>query len=283
MSNEHNRLVIAELLRAQETGEPVVLATVVKARGSVPRQSGAKMLVYADGRISGTIGGGEMEARIIREAQECLHEGETRVVPYSLVDPQRGDPGVCGGEVEVFLEPYGPSPTLLVIGCGHVGKAVAELGHWLGYRVVVNDDRPELAAPEHIPHADLYLPGPIDEVLAQIRVHRNTYITVLTRNVFLDRDILPVLAQTEASYIGVIGSRRRWQETKRLLLADGLSEAALERFHSPIGLELSAESPEEIAVSILAEIMLLSRGGTGERMAAENEAPQSATEVRDDE
>lgn len=282
MSNEHNRQIIAELLQAQEAGNPVVLATVVRARGSVPRQSGTKMLIYADGRISGTIGGGEMEARIIREALECLREGETRVVPYSLVDPQRGDPGVCGGEVEVYLEPYGPSPTLLVIGCGHVGRAVAELGHWLGYRVVVNDDRADLASPEHIRDADLYLPGSIDEALSQFHVHSNTYITVLTRNVLLDRDILPVLAQTEAPYIGVIGSRRRWQETKRLLLTDGLSAEALERFHSPIGLELSAETPEEIAVSILSEIMMLRRGSTGTRMA-DNEARQSATDVRNDE
>ncbi len=283
MSNEHNKQILSDLLKAQEKGEPVVLATIIKARGSVPRQSGAKMLVYRDGRISGTIGGGEMEARIIREALECLQEDETRVIPYALVDPGRGDPGVCGGEVEVFLEPFASPATLLVIGCGHVGKAVAELGHWLGYRVVVNDDRPELAAPEHIPNADLYLPGSVAEILPQARVHASTYIAVLTRNVLLDREILPLLAQTEAPYIGVIGSSRRWLETQKLLSADGVLQADLDRFHSPIGLELNAESPEEIAVSILAEIMMLRRGGSGERLAANNLVQDNAKEMKENE
>lgn len=267
MSSDQNQQILSELIQAQENGRPVVLATVIKARGSVPRRSGAKMLIYADGRISGSVGGGELEARIISEALACLADGETRIVPYTLVDPQRGDPGVCGGEVEVYLEPYAAPATLLVIGCGHVGKAVAALGHWLGYRVLVSDDRRELAAPEHIPDADLYLPGTVQEALSRIQVHANTFITVLTRNVLLDREILPLLAGTDAPYIGVIGSRRRWQETKRLLLEDGMAEADLARFHSPIGLQLNAETPEEIAVSILAEILMMRHGGSGERLA----------------
>ncbi len=278
MSNDHNKLLLSVLLEAQELGEPVVLATVIKARGSVPRQSGAKMLIYGDGRISGTIGGGEMEARIVQEALSCLVDGATRVVPYSLVDPERGDPGLCGGEVEVYLEPYAPPATLLVIGCGHVGKAVAALGHWLGYRVMVNDDRQELASSDHIPDADLYLPGSIAEVLSRVRIHANTFIAVMTRNVLLDREILPLLAETDAPYIGVIGSRRRWQETKKLLLADGMTEENLQRFHSPIGLELNAESPEEIAVSILSEILMLRHGGTGERLTNQPSNPPGNNE-----
>jgi xanthine dehydrogenase accessory factor len=286
MSNDHNQQLLKELLQAQEQGEPVVLATVIRARGSVPRHSGAKMLIYDDGRISGTIGGGEMEARVVAEALACMAAGETRIVPYSLVDPKRGDPGVCGGEVEIYLEPYGPPATLLVIGCGHVGKAVAELGHWLGYRVVVNDDRRELASPEHILDADVYMPGSVSDMLSQMRVHGNTFITVLTRNVLLDREILPLLAETEAPYIGVIGSQRRWRETKELLLADGMTQEALERFHSPIGLELHAESPEEIAVSILSEILLMRHEGSGQRMAkksaqgAPDERPSQTTESK---
>lgn len=269
MSSDHNRHLLNELLAAQEAGEPVVLATIIRASGSVPRQSGAKMLVYGDGRISGTIGGGEMESRVVQEAQASLNDGQTRIVPYSLVDPKRGDPGLCGGEVEVYVEPYAPPATVLVIGCGHVGKAVASLAHWLGYRVIVTDDRAELAAPENISEADLYLPGEIDDVLEQLAIHGNTHIAVLTRNVLLDREILPKLADTSAPYIGVIGSRRRWQETNKLLLADGISETDLKRYHSPIGLELNAETPEEIAVSIMAEIIMLRRGGTGERMGGQ--------------
>jgi xanthine dehydrogenase accessory factor len=131
----------------------------------------------------------------------------------------------------------------------------------------VTDDRPELVTPEVVPGADRYLPGTIEEVLEQFKVTRNTYTVVVTRNVLVDRVLLPHLAGTHSPYIGIIGSNRRWLETKRLLMEDGMSAEQLARFHSPIGLELNAETPEEIAVSILAEVIMLQRGGTGERMA----------------
>jgi xanthine dehydrogenase accessory factor len=265
MNNDNHR-IIRELLAAQEAGTPVVLATITKARGSVPRHTGTKMLVYDDGRFTGTIGGGEVEARVIEEAHSALDDGQARILPYSFVDPAQGDPGVCGGEIELYLEPFLPPATLFVIGCGHVGQALADLGHWLGFRVAVTDDRVELVTPEQIPHADVYLPGSIEDALTAQTISRSTFITLVTRNVALDRQILPLLAKTPAPYIGVMGSRRRWAETKKLLLADGFSEADLARFHSPLGLELNAETPKEIAVSILAEIIMLHRGGTGERM-----------------
>jgi xanthine dehydrogenase accessory factor len=269
MMNNDNHRILRELLAAQEAGLPVALATITKARGSVPRHTGTKMLVYDDGRFLGTIGGGEVEARVIAEAKSAMDDGRSRTIPYAFVAPKQGDPGVCGGEIEVYLEPFTPPATLFVIGCGHVGQALADLGHWLGFRIVVTDDRVELATPEHVPHADVYLPGSIEEALAAQTITRSTFIALVTRNVTLDRQILPLLARTPAPYIGVMGSRRRWAETKKLLLADGLSEADLARFHSPLGLELNAETPKEIAVSIMAEIIMLHRGGTGERMKAE--------------
>jgi xanthine dehydrogenase accessory factor len=225
------------------------------------------MLVYEDGRSSGTVGGGEMEARVLAAAPAVLDEGKPRVLAYSLVDPERGDPGVCGGEMEVYMEPYLPPATVFIIGAGHVGQAVAELAHWLGYRVVVNDDREELVSPELLPDADRLLAGSIEDALAHQGITRNTFVLLLTRNVMIDRQILPRLLQTPAPYIGVIGSRRRWEHTRKLLLEDGLSSEVLDRFHSPVGLELNAETPAEIAVSIMAEIIMLRRGGTGERMA----------------
>lgn len=257
MSN--NLRIVTKLLSAQEAGEPVVLATVIKARGSVPRHSGTKMLVFADGRISGTIGGGEMESRVVAEALLALQDGRTRVLPYSLVEPGRGDPGVCGGEVEIYLEPYAPPATLFVVGCGHVGRAVAELGHFLGYRIVVTDDRAELATVDNIPNADRHLPGNFADALAQSPITTNTYVVLVTRNVLVDREIVPQLIHSPARYIGMMGSSRRWAETQKLLIADGLSAEALTRIHAPVGLEIEAETPEEIAVSILAEIIKLRR------------------------
>jgi xanthine dehydrogenase accessory factor len=259
--------IFTELLAAKETGEPIALATIIRTRGSVPRHAGSKMLVYEDGRISGTIGGGEMEARVVQEAVSALKEGQPRIVPYSLVDPASGDPGVCGGEVEIFIDPYQPTVTIFVIGCGHVGRAVVKLAKWLGFRVVANDDRQELATPEQTPDADIYLPCSIEQALADFKVTNNTYIVVVTRNVVLDRQILPQLVDTRAPYIGIIGSQRRWEETKRLLREDGLNEEQIQSFHSPIGLELHAETPEEIALSIMAEIVMFRHGGSGARMA----------------
>ncbi len=257
--SDNNLRILTELLAAQQSGEPVVLATIIKARGSVPRHSGSKMLVFGDGRISGSIGGGEMESRVVAEALKALEDGRTRVLPYSLVAPQKGDPGVCGGEVEIYLEPYAPPATLFVIGCGHVGQAVAELGHFLGYRIVVTDDREALATPEIIPNADLHLPGSFADALVQNPITANTYIVMVTRNVLVDRDIVPLLIHSPAHYIGMMGSDRRWAETKRLLIEDGLNAEDLARIQAPIGLEIEAETPEEIAVSIMAEIIKLRR------------------------
>jgi xanthine dehydrogenase accessory factor len=265
---DRDTALLRELLAAQKTGQPVALATIVKARGSVPRHAGSKMLIYADGRFSGTIGGGEMEARVQEEAAAALQDGQPRLVPYSLVDPQRGDPGVCGGEVEIYVEPYRSPASVLVIGCGHVGRAVAHLAGWLGFQVAVHDDRQELVSQELIPGADFYLPGTIEEALSAFTVTDNTYIVVVTRNVLVDRQVLPRLLTTPSPYIGVIGSRRRWTETRRLLLEDGLNEMDLARFHSPIGLELEAETPREIALSIMGEIIMFRRGGAVPRMAA---------------
>ena len=268
MIDDHSRALLNKLTAAQDAGETAVLATVVSARGSVPRHAGAKMLVYSDGRTAGTIGGGEMEARVIEEALAAVLDGKPRLLPYALVDPSSGDPGVCGGEMEIFLEPYPPPATVFVVGCGHVGQQTAALAHWLGYRVAVTDDRVELAAAANIPEADIYLPGSIEEALKRFAITSSTYVVVVTRNVEVDRRALPHLLATPAPFIGVMGSRRRWETTRRLLREDGAKEEDLARIHSPLGIELNAETPAEIAVSVMAEIILLRRQGGGGRMSA---------------
>jgi xanthine dehydrogenase accessory factor len=257
------------ILEAQRSGQPAALATVIRARGSVPRHEASKMLVYADGRIVGTVGGGELENRTIEEARQVAREGASRIISHSLVDPSRGDAGVCGGEVEVFIEPITPPPTLLIIGAGHVGRALAHLAHWAGYRVVVTDDRAELCTHDFIPDADEFVVGPVTEALRKIRVDSQTYTACLTRGYLFDVDALPILFDSPAPYIGVIGSLRRWNMALKDLHAKGISDEVLARVRSPIGLELQAETPEEIAVSIMAEIIMLRRGGTGKPMTTE--------------
>lgn len=254
------------LAQLEQAGQPAVLCTIIRARGSVPRHVGSKLLIYADGHIEGTVGGGEMERRVIREALEALKAGEPRVVPYTLVNPAAGDPGVCGGEMEIFIEPIRPLPTLLIIGGGHVGKALVHLGKWLGFRVALSDDRVEFCNPESVPGADQYLPVPMAQLPQAFNFHPETYVVLSTRGLPLDIDGLPHLLNLSVAYLGVIGSKRRWAMAVKRLTELGLPAEQLARVHAPMGLELNAETPEEIAVSILAEIIMLRRGGTGQPM-----------------
>ena len=259
--------IFQRLAELEGAGEPAALVTVIRDQGSVPRHAGAKMIVFPDGRIEGTIGGGELESRVIEEALAALADGRTRRMTYAFRDPEQGDVGVCGGEMEVFVEPLGQEPQLVIIGGGHVGKAVAHLGKWLGFRVVVCDDRPEFALTEAVPDADAHVVCALGEVPQRVGIHSQSYVVLTTRGVQIDLEGLPALLETPAAYIGVIGSRRRWETTAEALLERGVPAEAIERIVSPMGLELNAETPEEIAVSILAEIIMRRRGGTGERMA----------------
>lgn len=254
------------LCEIETTHQSAALCTVIKASGSTPRHSTSKMLVYPDGHILGTIGGGELENRVRQEALASLQDGKPRLLSYNLTDPSRGDVGVCGGQVEVFVEPILPPPMLVVIGGGHVGKAVAHLAKWLNFRVAVSDDRPEFCTPEANPDADEFYNCPLAELPLHLTINSQTYLVLTTRGLQIDAAGLPALLETPAAYIGVIGSQRRWAETCKLLNQAGISDEQLKRVHSPIGLGIGAETPEEIAVSILAEILMLRGGGSGRQM-----------------
>lgn len=249
--------LLHDALAAVERGESVVMATVVDTNRSVPRHAGARMLIRPDGSQLGTIGGGEMESRVLAEAAEVLATGAPRFMTFDLVDPGAGDPGVCGGTVSLYLEPFMPEPDLVIIGCGHVGKAVAELGNWLGFPITALDDRPELATAEQMPMAAEVLAGSLTETIPKAGITANTHVVLVTRNLAVDLEALPAILATPARSVGVMGSKRRWSLTREKLIEAGVAEADLERVRSPIGLEISAESPEQIAVSILAEIVQL--------------------------
>ncbi len=266
--------LLRQLADAASAGVAVASATVVETSRSVPRHAGAKMLVFRDGSIAGTVGGGEMEARVIDEAVEALTDGRCRLLSYRLIDPRRGDPGVCGGDVQVFVEPHMPEPTVVVVGYGHVGRAVAQLARWLGFRVVASDDRPmstdeeetsdvgigsvgastdRSEAPTAQPH-ELVI-GTVDDLLAECVIDEDVSVVLVTRNVDVDVAALPALLATRACYVGVMGSDRRWATTRARLQALGVESSDIDRVHAPIGIEVGAETPEEIAVSIMAEVI----------------------------
>jgi xanthine dehydrogenase accessory factor len=251
------------LANMEENNQTGAVCTIIRSEGSTPRHEGSKMLVYSDGTTIGSIGGGELESRVVVEAHQAMMDGKTRLLMYSMTDPQRGDPGICGGQLQIYIEPVRPKATVVVIGAGHVGKAVAHLAHWLGFRVVVNDDREQLCNPESVPDGDEYYPVSISELPQHIIINSSTFLVLTTRGMEVDIEGLPVLLDSPAVYIGVIGSRRRWAATRKKLIEMGIPEEKVARIHSPMGLDLKAEKPEEIALSILAEIVMVHHGGDG--------------------
>lgn len=269
--------IFERLAHLELEGKPVAIATVIRAQGSVPRHEGSKMLIYPGGEIEGTIGGGELENRVIEEALQVLKDGKPRILKYDFRDPEQGDVGVCGGEMEVFVEALRPDSTLVVVGGGHVGKAVAHLASWLGFRIVVSDDRQEFASPQAVPDADEYIHCELGQLPEKMTINEETYLVLTTRGMNVDVDGLPELLSTPAAYIGVIGSRRRWEMTAKELIERGVPKEKIARVISPMGLEINAETPEEIAVSILAQIVMLRRGGTGETMA---HRPQAEKKIK---
>ena len=254
------------LSELEKNNESAALCTVIKSEGSTPRHVGSKMLVYPDGKFIGTVGGGELENRVIKAALESLKSGDAQTLSYTMADPSRGDPGVCGGTLEVFVEPILPPAMVVVIGAGHVGKAVVHLAKWLGFRVAVSDDREEFCTPESVPGGDAYYPVEMGKLAEELKINRQTYLVITSRGSNIDAVGLPSLLDSDASYIGVIGSKRRWLTTVQALKEQGVTEDKMAKVHSPMGLELNAETPEEIAVSIMAEILMVKAEGTGKSM-----------------
>ena len=220
------------------------------------------MVVHADGSITGTVGGGRVEMAIRDDALTALGKHTSGLHHYTLQDPAQGDPGVCGGMMTVYLEPYMTPHTILVIGCGHVGKAVVDLAKWLGYRTIAVDDRAELMTKEALPHADVRFAGTVPDALDAHPITDTTSVVVVTRSHALDAEITPLLLDSPARYIGVMGSRRRWASTRDLLDDSGIPGDELNRIHNPIGIDIGAETVEEIAVSIMSEVIAASEDTT---------------------
>ncbi len=239
--------------------KPAALATVVKTRGASPRNPGAKMLVYPDGSIVGSVGGGEMEMRVIAAAKETLRDGQPRYLDMTLSNEQRGDPLICGGEMEIFVEPLLAASTMVIVGAGHVGAAVAQLAKFLGFRTIVIDDRAEFLTRERLPHADETRAGDLAEQLSKLEITPQTHVVIVSRAHTLDAQVLRAVIEQPAAYIGMLGSKRRVLTVMDMLKKDGVSEEKLGRVHAPIGIEINAETPQEIAVSIMAEIIQVER------------------------
>ena len=236
-------------------GELAALATVVVSRGSAPRRAGAKMLVRADGSILGTVGGGSIEAKAMEMALEVIKQGQPRQVHFSLAEKKSELGMICGGDTELFIEPILPPPTLCIFGAGHIALPLAKTGKLLGFRIAVIDNRAEFANSERFPEADLILAEEFSKAFAKTKTNKASYIVIVTRSHQYDELVLELALKTNAKYIGMIGSKTKTRTIFSHLLAKGVSQELLDKVHAPIGLEIGAETPEEIAISILAEII----------------------------
>lgn len=252
--------IYQEIVRIKDEGEEAALVTIVSATGSTPREEGAKMLVKTDGSIIGTIGGGSLEAQVIEEAIKVIEEGKPKRLPVSLTAKEVEKEGMlCGGELEVFIEPILTPPTLYLFGGGHVSLPLAKMGKFLGFKIVVIDDRAEFANPNRFPEAERTLADDFTKSFPKLKIDKSGYIVIVTRNHQYDDIVLEWAVGTQARYIGMMGSKAKTKAIFSHLLAKGIPKELLDRVHAPIGLEINAQTPEEIAVSILAEIAKVRR------------------------
>lgn len=255
--------LLEELLEARRGGRACALATVAATSGSVPRHPGAKMLVYGDGSIAGTVGGGKFESLVIAEALNCLTKNEATLKTWPLREDEPDSFGaICGGEVTVLIEPHVPAQTMLLVGGGHCAQALARLAADCGFHVTVVDDRPEILAQCTAAHVRLESTAP--ENIARRDWTPRDAVVIVSRHYDIDRAALAAaLHRGGMGYIGMIGSRRKVLRVYDQLQQEGVSAEALAGVHAPLGLDIGADSPAEIAVSVLAEILMVLRGASG--------------------
>lgn len=251
--------IYQELASLTAKKEPGVLVTIVATEGSVPRKAGAKMLIKKDGSFVGTVGGGSVEYGITRKALEIMKSGKPQLLHFDLSCKEQDATMICGGRLDAFFEPIITQETLYLFGAGHISQTTAAVGKMLGFWVAVIDPRAEYNNKERFPDADTLMVEEFAGVFPKLSIDDKDYLIIYTSAHELDEDCLNFALTTRAGYIGMIGSRKKVKEIREHLIQKGVTKEALDRVHAPIGLELGAETPEEIAISILAEVIKVKR------------------------
>jgi xanthine dehydrogenase accessory factor len=252
--------IYEEIVKLRREGRRGAVATIVSVRGSIPSFRTAKMLVRDDGSIVGTIGGGCVEADVWQAAREVMEEEKPRTLTFNLNQNPKYDTGlVCGGTLDIFIEPVLPVPVLFLFGAGHVAVNLYQVAHNAGFDVIVVDDRETYANRERFPEAREIHAEDFDQTMAKLAPNESAYIVIVTRGHRDDMRVLRWAVQTPARYVGMIGSKRKVLAIYRELEKEGLAPELFERVHAPVGLDIGAVTPEEIAVAITAELIALRR------------------------
>jgi len=253
-----------EILRLRSEGRSGALATIIGTKGSTPREMGAKMLIHEDGKILGSVGGGCMEAEVWQEAMKAIAEEKPRTVHFDLTGREAVESGmICGGVMDIYIEPIIPTPKVFIFGGGHISLFVAKMSAMVGFQVAVIDDRPQFADKDRFPEAEEVIAEEFPLALPKLKVNRSSYLVIVTRGHAYDQEVLEWAVNTEVKYIGMIGSRKKIQTVYANLEEKGITREKLQRVHAPIGVDIGAVTPEEIAVSIVAEMIKVRRGTKG--------------------
>ena len=244
--------IFEEVVRLSKKNVPFALATVVENNGSSPRKSGAKMLVKTDRSIIGTIGGGAVELEVIDAALAAIKQRKPRTLSLTLTEKYGH---VCGGKLLIYIEPLGLMPRLVIFGAGHVGQALTKAAKFAGFRVIVSDERTEYATGGQIINADEILIGQSEKVLSTLHINADTFIVIATPSYESDFAAVRAALKTPAGFIGIIGSKRKREVLIKTLTKEGYSKDDLAHLTIPVGLEIGAEGPEEIAISIVSQLI----------------------------
>jgi len=257
--------IYEQIVQLRREGRRGAVATITNVRGSIPSFKTAKMLVRDDGSIVGTIGGGCVEADVWQAAREVMESEKPRTLTFDLNQDPKYDTGlVCGGTLEVFVEPILPPAILYIFGAGHVAVNLCQAAASAGFDVIVSDDRASYATKERFPLAREVHALEFDEATQKLDPNESSYVVIVTRGHRDDLRILRWAVQTRARYVGMIGSKRKVIEVFKTLRAEGLPVHLFERVHAPIGLDIGAITPEEIAVAITAELIAHRRHATAQ-------------------
>ena len=253
--------VYEELVRLRQLGQKCALATIVEVRGSIPSYESAKLLVREDGSMAGTIGGGCVEAEVWNAAREVIETEKPKHLTFNLGQDAAYDNGlICGGQLDVFVEPVVPQPQAFIFGAGHISKSLSKVLTLAGFGTSVIDDRESFANRARFPEANEIYAGEYEEIFPKLPVHEGSYLVIVTRGHRDDMRVLKWAVGTNARYIAMIGSKRKVLNVVRELEKEGIPAGSFERIFAPMGLEIGAISPEEIAISVAAEMIAVRRG-----------------------
>ncbi len=267
-------LILKRILKSLENGQKTALVTVTEVGGSTPRDAGSLMLVWENGETFGSIGGGKIEYYVIDEALEALKTETEKMFEHSLTP--KGDLEMqCGGMAKGFIKIFKPKNKIIIAGGGHVGEKVLELANFLGFRCEVVDDREEYADKESLKLADELVIKSFDKALDEMNVDENTYIVITTKSHVTDIVFVKKAIKTKAKYIGLIGSRTKQIFVRETLAKDGFTDEEIKKIYGPMGIDIANQMPEEIAVSILSEILLVKNNASLEHRKLDDELVES--------